>query len=112
MVCGSADVLAERCWMGESESAESLPRGAGEQALANSAPMAAKGALRASTHTFAGSSAGSMSTQRSNGTSTAGSKTSAMSREQAARQWWLQTIAREKYARVAMTEMLSSVVLE
>ena len=98
--------------MGESESAESLPRGAGEQALANSAPMAAKGALRASTHTFAGSSAGSMSTQRSNGTSTAGSKTSAMSREQAARQWWLQTIAREKYARVAMTEMLSSVVLE
>jgi hypothetical protein len=32
----------------------------------------------------------------------------AVSREHAARQWWLQKIAREKYARAAMTEMANS----
>jgi hypothetical protein len=113
--CGFLHVLASHCLLGASKKAESPPRVSGEKAPANPAPTAAKEAVGApaakvnstSIHSSAASSAGSpMSTPRSStGASTAGSKTNTVSREQAARQWWLQTIAREKYARAAMAAM-------
>ena len=50
----------------------------------------------------------SASYQKSVTTSATSKGAAAMSREHAARQWWLQKIAREKYARAAMTEMANS----